>query len=266
MYPVDVTSTAQYYYVMDPGRYRVSRIVRSTGLIDLETIGGQGAGPSQFSDARAIDVDSAGNVYVADTANNRVQVFDKNLNFLRQWGSSGTGNGQFNQDYGLGIGMGIGSGGLPAEVAYITDGTGRVQKFDLNGNYLGQFSTILNQPRQLTVDPVNQDVYVMDARNRRAVVFDENGNQLFTFGSSGTGPGQFSDDPRGIGVSADGSKAFATDSGGKRVLVFDAVTGGYLYQIGGPGTGPGQFVNPRGLGGDRGRHGHGHRRVRLRRA
>ncbi len=44
---------------------------------------------------RVIAVDSSNNVYVADSGNYRVEKFDSNGNYLTQWGSYGSGNGQF---------------------------------------------------------------------------------------------------------------------------------------------------------------------------
>ena len=37
---------------------------------------------TQFSSPRGVAVDSSGNIYVADTGNNRIQKFDENGNFL----------------------------------------------------------------------------------------------------------------------------------------------------------------------------------------
>ena len=48
-------------------------------------------------------MDGAGNVYVAETINHRVQVFDSNGRFLRKWGSEGSGDGQCNRPTGIAI-------------------------------------------------------------------------------------------------------------------------------------------------------------------
>ena len=130
MYPVDVTSNSTagqscttaasgcYYFVLDAGNYRLLAVNRVSHAIDWQ-IGGQqgndplagsppGSLPVQLSDARAVGYDSAtGDVYVADTANNRVLVFSfsptSGFSYLTQFGSKGTGNGQFNLAYGVAI-------------------------------------------------------------------------------------------------------------------------------------------------------------------
>jgi tripartite motif-containing protein 71 len=248
MYPVDVTNDATYYYVLDAGRYRVVAVDRATGDIAYQSGGIQGSGPGQIGDARAIAIDSSSNVYVADTPNNRVEVFTPTLKYSFQFGSRGTGPGQFTDDYGIAVGIGLDAGGASAEVIYVVDGAGRIEKFDLSGHYISEFGVgLLDEPRQIAVHPTNHNVYVVNARAHQVVVFSDGGTKLFTFGAGGTGPGEFTDDPRGIAISADGSTAFVTDSGGGRVEAFNALTGAYLYQVGAKGTAPDQFAAPRGL-------------------
>jgi DNA-binding beta-propeller fold protein YncE len=46
-------------------------------------------------------VDGQGDVYVSDTGNQRVQKFDREGNFITQWGGYGNGTGQFNFPYGI---------------------------------------------------------------------------------------------------------------------------------------------------------------------
>ena len=49
------------------------------------TFGGEGTGPGLLDDARAIAVDGAGRVYVADYSDGRIQAFDSMGNYLLQW-------------------------------------------------------------------------------------------------------------------------------------------------------------------------------------
>ena len=261
MYPVDVTNDSQYYFVLDAGNYRIVAVNRTTNNIDCQVGGLQGNGNGQMGDARALDYDSATNeLYLADTPNNRIEVFSFSASacatnsptaftYLSQFGTKGAGNAQFNQAYGVAVDP-------VNNWLYAVDGAGRVEKFNIAGNantYMTSFGQgSLNQPRQVTVAP-NSDVFVMNARNHTCDVYNSSGTFLFNFGSLGTGPGQFTDDPRGVAVSADGTLAFVTDSGGKRVVVFSLTQSGGHYSAAAPaytipsGTGAGQFVGPRGL-------------------
>jgi tripartite motif-containing protein 71 len=260
MYPVDVTNDSQYYFVLDAGNYRIIAVNRTTNAIDCQIGGLQGNGNGQMGDARALDYDSATNqLYLADTPNNRVEIFSFSdsacaansttaFAYVSQFGSRGVGNEQFNQVYGVAV-------DAVNSWVYAVDGAGRVEKSDLAGNYISQFNAggTLDEPRQVTVAP-NSDVLVMDARNHQCDVFSDSGTLLFSFGSLGTGPGQFTDDPRGVAVSADGTLAFVTDSGGKRVEAFNLLSSGgdytsatFAYTIPSAVSGSGQYVGPRGL-------------------
>ncbi len=245
MYPVDVVDSGSSYYVIDPGRYRVCKIDRTTGSIVATRGGHQGRAKGQFGAARAVSVDAAGNVYVADTPNNRIQVLSPNLDFIRMWGTSGTGPGQFSMVYGVTVGPGLGAGDAPDEVVYTTDGS-RVQKFTRTGTYLAQFGQgLLNQPRQLAVHPVTHDLYVVSARDREIVVFDQHGVERFRFGGGGTRPGKFMGDIRGIDID-DAGRVYVSDDGNHRVQVFDS-QGTFLFQFGNTGTGHQYLTDARGL-------------------
>src|SRR6266581_1225698 len=59
--------------------------------------GTNGTASGQFRYPDGIGVDSRqGNVYVADTNNNRIQMFDDYGKFITTWGYFGVANGQFN--------------------------------------------------------------------------------------------------------------------------------------------------------------------------
>ena len=150
---------------------------------------------------------------------------------------------------------------------YVVDGAGRVEKFALDTSqnppvisYGVQFGKgTLVQPRQVTVAP-NGDVFVTNRESavkknphNMCYVYSSSGTQLFSFGAGGKGNGQFTTDPRGITLSADGTLAFATDSGGKRIEAFTLTQSGghyssatWSYTIP-SGSGSAAFVGPRGL-------------------
>jgi len=58
--------------------------------------GSKGTGEGQFTVPYDVDVDSKGDVWVADRGNPRIQKFDKDGNFLFKLGSVGSKEGQFN--------------------------------------------------------------------------------------------------------------------------------------------------------------------------
>ena len=48
-------------------------------------------------------MDDSGNIYIADSQNHRIQVFDAQGRFLRQWGREGTAPGQFKEPWGVAV-------------------------------------------------------------------------------------------------------------------------------------------------------------------
>ncbi len=248
MYPVDVATTGSYYYVVDPGRYRIERVDRASGRIDATTAGGGGAGTDELAAARALAVDSGGTVYVADTPNNRVVTYSPSLAKTGQWGTKGTAPGQFTAVYGIATGPGVTSSGTAAEMVYTIDGS-RVQRFTRAGGDATVFASGFNQPRMIEVNRSTGDVYVVNARDRKIVGFDRSGAKKFEFGNgTGSGPGQFTGDPRGITATSNGSIIFVTDDGNRRVQAWARGSDGrytYRYSIGSPTAST--FIDPRGL-------------------
>ncbi len=90
-----------------------------------------GAGTPGSSFNRPADVawDAAGNIYVADGigTNNRVAKFDKDGRFIKHWGSTGAGQGQF---------TGVKAIAIDAQGnVYVADaGNKRIQVFDADGD------------------------------------------------------------------------------------------------------------------------------------
>jgi 6-bladed beta-propeller len=88
--PTDVAwDSAGNIFVADGvGNARVAKF-NSKGVF-IKSWGSKGNGPGQFDTVRAIAVDAQGNVYVADSTNKRIQVFDNNGTFKTQYTNVGT--------------------------------------------------------------------------------------------------------------------------------------------------------------------------------
>jgi DNA-binding beta-propeller fold protein YncE len=82
-------------YLATPASAEVS------GYVYVTQWGSYGAGNGQFYYPGAVATDAAGNVYVADSWNHRIQKFTSTGSYATRWGLTGGGNGQFAYPYGL---------------------------------------------------------------------------------------------------------------------------------------------------------------------
>jgi DNA-binding beta-propeller fold protein YncE len=118
-------------------------------------------GSFRFPTGIAIDKD--GNVYVADSWNNRIQKFTSDGTFITKWGSTGSGDGEFRFPTGIAIDK---DGNV-----YVADfSNNRIQKFTSNGTFITQVGSIEWNDNTRSFEGIfdlklfNQTIIVSDSR------------------------------------------------------------------------------------------------------
>lgn len=146
--------------------------------------GAPGTDKGFFSSPKDIAIDKDGNIYVADSKNNRIQKFNNAGVFILSWGKEGNAPGDLKEPCGLDIG--------PDGNVYVADTwNGRVQVFTNTGSFIqamGQEQGLWG-PRDVGVDKAG-NVYVLDTGNGVIQKLDKSGRLLMTFGKKGGGKGE----------------------------------------------------------------------------
>ena len=144
----------------------------------IKTVGQLGKRNTEFNLPNRLRVSKTRELYVCDSGNNRVQVFDLDLNFKRSFGKKGTGKGQFN---------------FPADVDF--DSSGNIYITDIRNHRIQVFTcterhvrSIIPANRRIDIfQPVNllmynENLYVTDANNHKVWVMNTSGEIIATFG------------------------------------------------------------------------------------
>ncbi len=255
-------------YIADTNNHRVRKVDASgnvttfagTGIPGYAGDSGPAAG-AQLNYPQSVAADSSGNLYIADTGNNRIRKVD--------------GSGNIATFAGNGVCCGFsGDGGSPASAqlnapsAIAVDASGHVYIVDQNnqrvrevlsggtiiqtiagngvccgfsGDGAAATSAQLNQPRGIAVDSLG-NVYIADANNNRVRKVDTSGNintvagNGVCCGSSGDGglaTGAQLNNPLGLAADAAGD-LYIADSNNQRVRKVNS--GGIISTIGGAGS------------------------------
>lgn len=164
--------------------------------------------------------DTDGNVYVADSGNDRVQKYTPGGSFTTQWGSAGSGNGQFDLPRGItvsdeGLVYVVDSGATPLD-----PDNDRVQIFSTSGNFLDLWGSEGTGPGEFNfpfgvATSGAGNVYVTDQGNDRVQKFTPTGLFLLQWGSAAN-----FDQARGIAVGSDGY-VYVVDAVNNNVQKFD---------------------------------------------
>lgn len=181
------------------------------------------ASTEYFWGPRGIAVDSSGRVFVADTGNKRIMVFDKDGKYLTEFGSGGFDPGQFDEPVGVAVGV--------DGTVYVADTWNqRIQSFipsegaegliyfplaqwDVNG-WFGQ--SLENKP--FIALGGDNHVFITDPEGYRIIEFTSAGEFVRTWGDFGGDSSQIGL-AAGITVDQLGS-IWITDAGNNRILKY----------------------------------------------
>ncbi|MFN0279877.1 MAG: hypothetical protein ACKVRN_14960 [Pyrinomonadaceae bacterium] len=212
------------FYVADTGNHRIQKFDSDGDLI--RSFGESGKGVGQLDLPNGIAMDARGNIYVTDAANNKLIRFGTEGEFQKEWakpevefygprdiaidpdgnvyivdqgrsrivkfapeteafdsfGSRGDGDGEFNEPSGIAVGDGL---------VFVTDaGNKRVQVFDLDGNFVRQWSVNvweggIDSYPDCIFDAEAKRLYVTSEQTYDVIAFDVNGNPIEKIDLSG---------------------------------------------------------------------------------
>lgn len=235
-------------FLLCAGLLPLISLARNTSLISggegsLEKTWGQiGVRDGRFRKPRAMTIDDQDQVYIVDKTA-RIQVFDRDGNFLRQWQTPEYANGKptglsFNRE---GLLM-VADTHYFRVLFYRPDGT-LVEERTLGGefgNQPGTFGLVTD-----VVEDSQGNIYVSEyGEFDRIQKFDPDGNFVMQWGGHGSEPGQFLR-PQNLAVD-ENDHIWVVDACNDRIQVFDA-TGdeATLIRIWGErGKEPGQLRYP----------------------
>ena len=154
-------------------------------------------------------------LFVADTADSKIRIFNIKGELIDEWGSFGQRKGEFNRPTFLAY-----RGGR----LYVADSlNARIQVFDSLGNsvlslghrglYVGDFS----RPKGVAVDS-DSNLYVSESYYDHVLVYDDRGRLLMSLGGSGFEAGRFLQ-PTGIWVDSH-DRVFVSDMLNSRISIF----------------------------------------------
>jgi DNA-binding beta-propeller fold protein YncE len=197
------------------------------------------AGQGAFSGPQGVTYDPTRNqIWVADTANNRVQRLTTTPATINATGGTSS---SFVAAY-TGFSSPKGIAVAPNGNIYVADtGNNRIQRFD-GSSWSTVTGNVFKAPRGVAVDPQSGDVYVADSGGNRV--------KRLASGTWSTVAGTQFRNPGGVFVDS-ARRLYVADTGNNRIQRLDLTnTGAGWDRWGGNNITPGNFIGPASIVGD----------------
>ena len=166
--PTGVALNKDRVYIIDTLAHQLLVFSKKNGNL-LFRIGKNGSANGEFHYPTHIFIGNNNLIYVTDSLNFRVQVFDTDGNFLSSFGKAGDAPGNFSKPKGIAVDS--------EDHIYIADSEfDNVQIFDQSGKLLLVFGSSgsshgkMSLPAGIFIDDKDQ-IYVVDSYNRRIQIF-----------------------------------------------------------------------------------------------
>lgn len=235
--PLSITRDSDgYLYVSD--LQKIYKFDQHGGF--MNSWGTYGGGVGEISEPKSIHYSVHGdNLVISNTANNRISVFSKSGVLIREFGSVGTGEGEFDAPHGL-------TTDTLGNIYVVDSNNHRIQIFSENGVFVREFGSNSIGDYQLIypkdVEVLSTGEIVVTSQNAPLIKkFSSSGVYISQWGENGTAANQFVS-PEYLTKAADDS-LWVSDWNQKRLQHFSD-EGVYLGQIGNSGVGDGVFTNP----------------------
>jgi len=193
------------------------------------SFGKQGSNPGEFQNPMAVSVDPKGNVYIADTGNNRIQKLDLYGRVIKFIGGFGWESEQFQNPVDI-----CADNGLDVFVADYENR--RIERYDKDLNWISSFYSDETLPEQLRFGfpcgvaiSIHGELFLVDDENYRLLKLNTQRQPDLSFGDFDWGEGKL-DKPCKVFVGLD-DRVYVTDQSAGRIVVFDYF-GNYLSHWG----------------------------------
>ncbi len=205
-------------------------------FIETGRIDGQG---KPFSHPQAITISVDGKLFVVDSGNNRIQVFNKRGQFLRTIGGFGFEAEQFDNPTDIWMRSLIN--------IYISDyNNRRVQRYDRRLNFISGLTSNEADNPDVQFEEVlscalnsNNDLFLLDHGENKIIKINRRSEKERSFGTYESGEGELQE-PQQLDITGN-RFLLVSDAGAKAVFVYDFF-GNFIRRITDP-----QFIHPAGL-------------------
>jgi DNA-binding beta-propeller fold protein YncE len=210
--------------VADTGNNRVALLrYQNKKLVWQQALGTKGSAAGQFLGPTWVAYDSQGRLYVSDTGNNRIQVFADTGAYLFSFGSDPTANNSLVEPQAIAVvdPLEPHSAKSTGAIFVVDQYHGRIQKFDLSGQFLAATSAAeidryLVYFSGIALDYFN-NLWVADRGNHQLLKFDQYLELVDGWGKKGQGDYCFNA-PRGLAIYRHYGQVFVAEENAAQYL------------------------------------------------